>query len=78
MAVGEGDFMNNWMSCIIVSIISRLIGLVAILGFVFHLILFTNNLHCLWLLFLAFLLEYIPTYEFKRELPINKENKYGN
>lgn len=66
---------KNWTFCIIASIICRLLGLVAVLGFVFHMVLFTGSLHCLWLLFLLLAVDIVPTYEFKREFPINKENK---
>ena len=66
---------KNWTFCIITSIICRLLGLLTILGFVFHMVLFTGSLHCLWLLFLLFAVDIIPTYEFKRDFPINKENK---
>jgi hypothetical protein len=66
---------KNWTACIIASIVCKLLGLVAVLGFVFHMVLFTGSLHCLWLLFLVLILDCIPTYEFKREFPINKENK---
>ncbi len=66
---------KNWVVCIIASIICRLLGLVAVLGFVFHMVIFTGSLHCLWLLFLLFAVDLVPTYEFKREFPVNKENK---
>ena len=66
---------KNWTFCIIASIICRLLGLIAVLGFVFHMVLFTGSLHCLWLLFLLLAVDIVPTYEFKREFPINKENK---
>lgn len=58
---------KNWTICIIASIICRLLGLVAVLGFVFHMVLFTGSLRCLWLLFLLFAVGIIPTYEFKRD-----------
>ncbi len=66
---------KNWTICIIASIICRLLGLVAVLGFVFAMVVFTDSLHCLWLLFLLLAVDSVPTYEFKREFPINKENK---
>jgi hypothetical protein len=66
---------KNWTFCIITSIICKLLGLVAVLGFVFHMVLFTGSLHCLWLLFLLSAVDIVPTYEFKREFPIEKENK---
>lgn len=67
--------MKNWNVSIIASIICRLLGLISVLGFVFHMVLFTGNLSCLWLLFLLLAVELVPTYEFKRESPIEKENK---
>lgn len=66
---------KNWTVCIIASIICRLLGLIAVLGFVYLMVIFTASLHCLWLLFLLFAVDIVPTYEFKREFPINKENK---
>lgn len=63
---------KNWTVCIVASIISRLLALIAVLGFVFHMVIWTNNLHCLWLLFLLFAVELVPTYEFKTK---NSENK---
>lgn len=57
---------KNWIVCIITSIICRLVGLIGIFGFVFHMVTFTENLNCLWLLFLLLAVEWIPTYEFKR------------
>ena len=68
--------MKNWTASIIASIICRLLGLTAVLGFVFHMVLFTGSLGCLWLLFLLLVVELVPTYEFKHES--NKENKNGN
>ncbi len=64
---------KNWTACIIASIICRLLGLVAVLAFVFAMVVFTGSLHCLWLLFLLLAVEFVPTYEFKREFPIDKE-----
>lgn len=52
---------------IITSIICRFLGLMGIFGFVFHMIVFTGNLRCLWLLFLLFAVEWIPVYEFKKK-----------
>ena len=69
---------KNWAVCIIASVLGRLLGLAVIFGFVFHMVLFTNNLHCLWLLFLILAVDYVPTYEFKRTIPTEdklKENK---
>ena len=66
---------KNWTACIIASIVCRLLGLVAVLAFVYFMVVFSGSLHCLWLLFLLFAVDLIPTYEFKREFPINKENK---
>ena len=69
---------KNWIVCIIAPIICKLLGLVGVLGFVFHMVLFTGNLRCLWLLFLLLAVELVPTYEFKREYTDNKEKKDGN
>ena len=33
--------MKNWTPCIIASIVCKLLGLAAVLGFVFHMVLFT-------------------------------------
>lgn len=71
---------KNWVPGIIASIVCRLLGLVAILGFIFGLIIFTGNLHCLWLLFLVLILDYIPVYTFERnhEKINNEVNKNTN
>jgi hypothetical protein len=69
---------KNWNASIITSIICRLLGLVTILAFVFAMVVFTGSLHCLWLLWLLFAVELVPTYEFKREFPIDKEKNNGN
>jgi hypothetical protein len=66
---------KNWNASIITLIICRLLAVVAILAFVGFMVVFSGSLHCLWLLFLLFAVELIPTYEFKREFPIKKENK---
>ena len=66
---------KNWIICIIASIICRLLAIVAILAFVYFMVVFSGSLHCLWLLFLLFAVDLVPTYEFKREFPIDKENK---
>jgi hypothetical protein len=56
---------KNWTACIIASIVCRLLGLVAVLAFVYFMIVLTGSLGCLWLLFLLLAVEIIPTYEFK-------------
>jgi hypothetical protein len=66
---------KNWNASIIASIICRLLGLVAVLAFVYFMVVFSGSLHCLWLLFLLFAVDLVPTYEFKREFPITKETK---
>lgn len=66
--------MKNWTACIIASIVCKFLGLVAVLGFVYSMVIFTGSLQCLWLLFLLFAVDIVPTYEFKREFPIEKEN----
>lgn len=65
--------MKNWTACIIVSIVCRLLGLVAILAFVYSMVLFTGSLGCLWLLFLVLILDCIPAYEYKSNNSENKE-----
>lgn len=66
--------MKNWTACIIASIVCRLLGLVAILAFVYSMVLFTGSLGCLWLLFLLLVVELIPAYEFKSNNSEDKEN----
>jgi hypothetical protein len=66
---------KNWNASIITSIICRLLAVVAILAFVCFMVVFTGSLHCLWLLFLLLAVDLVPTYEFKREFPINKEKE---
>ncbi len=67
--------MKNWTACIVASIVCRLLGLVAVLAFVYAMVIFTGSLHCLWLLFLIFAVDIVPTYEFNST---TKENKDGN
>lgn len=59
--------MKNWTTCIIASIVCRLLGLVAVLAFVYFMVVLTGSLGCLWLLFLLLAVELIPTYEFKHK-----------
>ena len=66
---------KNWNASIITSIICRLLAVVTILAFVCFMVVFTGSLHCLWLLFLLLAVDLVPTYEFKREFPINKEKE---
>ena len=66
---------KSWTICIIASIICRFFALVAVLAFVYFMVVLTDSLNCLWLLFLLLAVDVIPTYEFKREFPIKKENK---
>ena len=68
--------MKNWNACIMASIICRLLALVAVLAFVYFMVVFTGSLGCLWLLFLLLTVELVPTYEFKQES--TKENKNGD
>ena len=70
--------MKNWTTCIIASIVCRLIGLVAILAFVYSMVLFTGSLKCLWLLLLVFILDYIPTYEYKSGNSEDKGDKIND
>ena len=64
---------RSWNACIITSIICKLLALLSILGFVFAMVWFTNNLNCLWLLFLLLAADIVPTYEFKSERSANSE-----
>ena len=66
--------MKNWTASIIASIICRLLGLVAILAFVYFMVMLTGSLGCLWLLFLVLILDCIPTYEYKSNNSEDKEN----
>ena len=66
--------MKNWTACIIASIVCRLLGLVAILAFVYSMVVLSGSFVCLWLLFLLLAVDFIPTYEFKRE-STNEDNK---
>ena len=73
--------MKNWTTCIIASIVCRLLGLVAVLAFVYFMVVLTGNLGCLWLIFLLFAVELVPTYEFKHKTSDEedtKENKNSN
>lgn len=74
--------MKNWTVCIIASIICRLLGFVAVLAFVYFMVVLTGSPSCLWLLFLLFAVDIIPTYEFKsgrsKEDEIIKEKPNGN
>jgi hypothetical protein len=66
--------VKNWTLCIIASIICRLLWLIAVLAFVYTMVVFTGSLGCLWLLFLLLAVELVPTYEFKHS---NSDNKDG-
>lgn len=66
--------MKNWTASIIASIVCRLLGLVSVLAFVYLMVVFTNSLGCLWLLFLLLAVELVPTYEFKQESTKEKNN----
>lgn len=59
--------MKNYNSCIILSIICRLLAFLGVLTFVALMVIFTKSLSCLWLLFLLLAVEYIPVYEFKTQ-----------
>lgn len=69
--------MKNYNSSIIASIVCRLIGLLAVLAFVYFMVVLTGKLGCLWLLFLILAVDYIPTYEFTHKSS-DKENKEKN
>lgn len=66
---------KNWNASIITSIICRLLAIVTILAFVCFMVVFSGSLHCLWLLFLLLAVDLVPTYEFKRKFPMNKEKE---
>jgi hypothetical protein len=67
---------KNWIPAIIITVICKLLALVAILGFVLFMVTFTGKLACLWLLWLLLAVEFIPTYEFKTQPTDNsKETK---
>ena len=72
--------MKNYNSSIIASIVCRLIGLLAVLAFVYFMVVLTGKLGCLWLLLLILAVDYIPTYEFthKSSDEENKEKNNGN
>ena len=67
--------MKNWTICIIASIVCRLLGLMAILAFVYFMVVLTGSLGCLWLLFLILTIDYIPTYEFKHKTSDEEDTK---
>lgn len=60
--------MKDYNSCIILSIICRLLAFIGVLAFVALMVIFTNKLGCLWLLFLLLTVECVPVYEFKRKV----------
>ena len=70
--------MKNWTTCIIASIVCRLLGLVAVLAFVYAMVVFTGSLGCLWLLFLLLAVELVPTYEFKHNTSNEGDTKEKN
>ena len=67
--------MKNWTTCIIASIVCRLLGILTVLAFVYFMVLLTGSLGCLWLLFLLLAIELIPTYDYKHE---EEEKNNGN
>lgn len=70
---------KSWNLGIVMSVIGRLLGVIAILAFVFAMVVFTGKLTCLWLLFLLLTVEFIPVYTFKTEnqraVPSDTDNK---
>lgn len=70
--------MKNWTACIITSVICRLLGLVAVLAFVYFMVILTGSLHCLWLLLLLLAVDIIPTYEFKSHKPEEKGDQLND
>lgn len=72
---------KNWNVGIIASIMGRLLGIIAILAFVYLMVALTSSFGCLWLLFLLLVVDFIPIYSFERDYnknPDKKENKNGN
>jgi membrane protein YdbS with pleckstrin-like domain len=67
--------MKNWTMCIIASIVCRLLAIVAVLAFVYFMVVLTGSLSCLWLLFLLLAVELVPAYEFKSNNSKDEENK---
>lgn len=65
---------KNWMAGIIASIVGRLLGIIAILVFVYAMVVLTGQLGCLWLLFLLLAVDFIPIYSFERQCD-NKDNE---
>ena len=70
--------MKNWTACIITSIVCRLLGLVAVLAFVYFMVVFAGSLHCLWLLFLLLAVEIVPTYKFEHKTSKEENTKEKN
>ena len=70
--------MKNWNMCVIASIVCRLISLIAVLAFVYAMVVFTGRLSCLWLLFLLLAVELVPTYEIKNETSCKEDTKEKN
>lgn len=72
--------MKNWTTCIIASIVCRLLGLVAVLAFVYFMVTYTGKLGCLWLIWLVLAVDFIPTYEVKNNSDRNniEDKKDGN
>jgi hypothetical protein len=58
---------KNLIPAIIITVICKLLALIAILGFVLFMITFTGKLACLWLLWLLLAVDFIPTYEIKTQ-----------
>jgi hypothetical protein len=67
--------MKNWTTCIIASIVCRLLALAAVLAFVYFMVVLTGSLSCLWLLFLLLAVELVPTYEFKHKTSDEEDTK---
>ena len=70
--------MKDYNSCIILSIISRLLAFIGVLVFVAFMVAFTGKLSCLWLLFLLLTVEYVPVYEFKQKVSDDDLNNKGD
>lgn len=67
--------MKNCTLCIITSIACRLLGLVAVLAFVYFMVVLTGSLGCLWLLLLLFAVTLVPVYEINREISDDEDKK---
>lgn len=70
--------MKRWNASIIASIICKFLCILAVLSFVYLMVVFTGKLSCLWLLWLVLAVEFIPTYEFTSNVPKEEAKKDKN